>query len=249
MHGILIIFLAGLVAGAMNAIAGGGSFISVPALIYVGIPSVSANMSSTVALYPGSITSAWAYRRNFQTILNVSVKALFAATLAGGFAGALLLLLTPSSSFDKILPWLLLLSSMAFAFGPWIGKRLQRYWRPNTVFLLSAQFLLGIYGGYFGGAVGTMMMAVWSVMGLTDIRAMNAVKVVLVAAANTIAVLCFAFAGSVAWRETLIMLLAAALGGYMGASVALRLSGPQIRIGICVINFLITAVFFYTRFS
>ena len=248
MHGILIIFLAGLLAGAMNAMAGGGSFISVPALIYVGIPSVSANMSSTVALYPGSITSTWAYRGNFQRILNVSVKALFAATLTGGFAGALLLLLTPTSSFDKIIPWLLLLGSVAFALGPWIGKRLQRHWRPNTAFLLSAQFLLGIYGGYFGGAVGIMMMAVWSVMGLTDIRAMNAIKVVLVAAANTIAVLCFAVAGSVAWRETLIMLLAAALGGYAGAHITLRLSGSQIRIGISVINFLITAIFFYTRF-
>src|SRR5712671_93461 len=249
MHGILIIFLAGLLAGAMNAIAGGGSFISVPALIYVGIPSVSANMSSTVALYPGSITSAWAYRGNFQTILNVSVKALFATTLAGGFAGALLLLLTPSSSFDRILPWLLLLGSLAFAFGPWIGKRLQRHWRPNTAFLLSVQFLLGIYGGYFGGAVGIMMIAVWSVIGLTDIRRMNAIKVVLVAAANTIAVLCFAFAGSIAWRQTLVMLLAAAVGGYLGARIALRLSRSQIRIGISVINFLITAVFFYTRFS
>lgn len=248
MHGILIIFLAGLAAGVMNAIAGGGSFISVPALIYVGIPSVSANMSSTVALYPGSITSAWAYRGNLQTILNISVKALFAATLAGGFAGAMLLLLTPSSSFDKILPWLLLLGSVAFAFGPWIGKCLQRHWRPNTAFLLSAQFLLGIYGGYFGGAVGIMMMAVWSVMGLNDLRAMNAIKVILVAAANTIAVLCFAFAGSVAWRGTLIMLLAAALGGYVGARVALRLSGSQIRIGISVINFMITAAFFYIRF-
>jgi uncharacterized membrane protein YfcA len=249
MHGLLIVFFAGLLAGAMNAIAGGGSFISVPALIYVGIPSVSANMSSTVALYPGSITSAWAYRGNFQTILNVSVKALFAATLAGGFAGALLLLLTPSSAFDKILPWLLLLGSLAFAFGPWIGKRLRRHWRPNTAFLLSVQFLLGIYGGYFGGAVGIMMMAVWSVIGLTDIRRMNAIKVVLVAAANTIAVLCFAFAGSIAWRQTLVMLLAAALGGYLGARIALRLSRSQIRIGISVINFLITAVFFYSRFS
>jgi uncharacterized membrane protein YfcA len=248
MHALLIVLTAGLVAGAMNAMAGGGSFISVPALIYVGVPSVSANMSSTVALYPGSITSAWAYRGNFQTILNVSVKALFATTLAGGFAGALLLLLTPSSSFDRILPWLLLLGSVAFAFGPWLGKRLQRHWRPNTAFLLSVQFLLGIYGGYFGGAVGIMMMAVWSVIGLTDIRRMNAIKVVLVAAANTIAVLCFAFAGSIAWRQTLVMLLAAAVGGYLGARIALRLSRSQIRIGISVINFLITALFFYTRF-
>lgn len=248
MHGIPIVFFAGLAAGAMNAFAGGGSFISVPALIYVGIPSVSANMSSTIASYPGSITSAWAYRGNFQTILNVSVKALFLATLAGGFAGALLLLLTPSSSFDRIIPWLLLFGSVAFAFGPWIGKRLQKYCRPNAAFLLLAQSLLGVYGGYFGGAVGIMMMAVWSVMGLNDIRAMNAIKVVLVAAANTVAVLCFAIAGSVAWRETLVMLVAAAAGGYFGARIALRLRPSHIRIGISAVNFLITAIFFYTRF-
>jgi uncharacterized protein len=244
---ILIVFFAGLIAGAMNAAAGGGSFVSVPALIFVGIPSVSANMSSTIALYPGSLTSGWAYRKNFQPILNVSVKAMFLATLAGGLWGAILLLLTPNSAFDKIIPWLLLVGSLAFAFGPWIGKRLHRHWRSNTAFVLVAQFVLGVYGGYFGGAVGIMMMAVWSVLGLTDIRAMNAVKVVLVAAANTIAVLCFAFAGSVAWRETLIMLVAAALGGYAGAHATLQLSGPQIRIAISIINFLITAAFFYVR--
>jgi uncharacterized membrane protein YfcA len=248
MHVILIVFLAGLIAGAMNAAAGGGSFVSITALIYVGIPSVSANMSSTIALYPGSLTSGWAYRRNFQPILNISMKVMFLATLAGGFGGAILLLLTPSSAFDKIIPWLLLLGSLAFAFGPWIGKRLHRYWRPNTAFLLVAQFLLGVYGGYFGGAVGIMMMAVWSLLGLQDVKAMNAVKVVLVAAANTIAVLCFAFAGSVAWRETLVMLMAAALGGYAGAHGTLRLSGSQIRFGISMINFTITAIFFYTRF-
>jgi uncharacterized protein len=247
MHGILIVSLAGLTAGAMNAAAGGGSFVSVPALIYIGIPSVSANMSSTIALYPGSLTSAWAYRGNFQAILDVSIKAMFLATLAGGLVGAVLLLLTPSSAFDKIIPWLLLLGSLAFALGPWLGARLRKY-RPNTAFLIAAQFLLGVYGGYFGGAVGIMMMAVWSVMGLTDIRAMNAVKVVLVAAANTIAALCFAVVGSVAWRETLVMLLAAALGGYAGAQLTLRLNGPKIRIGISLINFLTTAVFFYIRF-
>jgi uncharacterized membrane protein YfcA len=247
MHGTLIIFLTGLVAGAMNAAAGGGSFVSVPALIYVGIPSVSANMSSTVALYPGSITSAWAYRRNIQPILNVSLVKLFLTTLIGGFAGALLLLLTPSSSFDKIIPWLLLLGSFAFAFGPWIGKRLKERYSPNTVFLLLIQFALGVYGGYFGGAVGIMMMAVWSVLGLEDVRTMNAVKVVLVAAANTIAVVCFIVAGDVAWRATLVMLVAAATGGYIGAQIALRLKHFYLRVGISVVNFVVTAAFFYSR--
>ncbi len=248
MHATLIVFLAGLIAGAMNAVAGGGSFVSVSALIYVGVPSVSANMSSTIALYPGSIASAWAYRGSFRTIFAISFKALFIVTLIGGLVGALLLLLTPSSSFDNIIPWLLLLGSMAFAFGPAIGNRLRRYYHANTTFLLVAQFLLGVYGGYFGGAVGIMMMAVWSMLGVDDIKAMNALKVVLVAAANTIAVLCFAFAGHVVWHETLIMLVAAAAGGYLGARLALRLKSSHIRIGISVINFAITAAFFKARF-
>ena len=248
MHALALVFAAGLLAGAMNAAAGGGSFISVPALIYVGIPSVSANMSSTIALYPGSLTSAWAYRRNFQSILNVSIKALFLATLAGGLAGALLLLVTPNSSFDKIIPWLLLLGSLAFALGPWLGRRLKKYYQPNTAFLIAAQFLLGLYGGYFGGAVGIIMMAVWSVLGLSDVRAMNAVKVVLVAAANSVAAACFAIVGSIAWRETLVMLVAAALGGYLGARVTLRLKPSHIRVGISAVNFAITAAFFYERF-
>ena len=247
MNETLLVLLAGLSAGAMNAAAGGGSFLSVPALIYAGIPSVSANMSSTIALYPGSITSAWAYRGNLQTILEVPIKALFLATLSGGFGGALLLLLTPNSAFDRIVPWLLLLGSLAFAFGPRIGERLRKYYRPNAAFLLLAQFLLGIYGGYFGGAVGIMMMAAWSVLGLRDIKAMNAIRVVLVAAANTVAVLCFAAVGSVAWGVTLVMMAAAAAGGYIGAHIAMRIRSSHLRIGISVANFTIVAVFFYTR--
>ena len=248
MHGALIVFVAGLIAGAMNAAAGGGSFVSVPTLIYAGVPSVSANMSSTIALYPGSLASAWAYRKNFGPILNIPVKALFFTTLIGGFAGALLLLFTPSHSFDKILPWLLLLGSLAFAFGGTIGARLAKHYQPKKIYILLAQFVLGVYGGYFGGAVGIMMLAMWTMLGLEDIRAMNAIKVVLVAAANTIAVICFAVAGTVAWRQTAIMLVAAATGGYLGAHLAMRLKPSRIRIAISVLNFVITGLFFYFRF-
>jgi uncharacterized protein len=249
MHNMPVVFLAGLAAGAMNAAAGGGSFVSVPALIYTGIPSVSSNMSSTIALYPGSIASAWVYRGRFLPILEMPIKALIMVTLAGGLCGALLLLLTTSAVFDKIIPWLLLLGSIAFAFGPWIGKRLRRYYRPNTTFLLLIQFILGVYGGYFGGGVGIMMMAVWSVLGLSDIQAMNATKVVLVAAANTVAVLCFAAFGSVVWGATLVMMVAAAAGGYLGAHLALRIKPFYLRIGISVVNFLIAGVFFWTKYA
>lgn len=248
MHRNLILLAAGLVAGAMNAAAGGGSFVTVPALIWMGVPSVSANMSSTVALYPGSITSAWAYRQYFQPIREASVPYLFAVTLAGGFAGAMLLMLTPSTSFDKMIPWLLLVGSLAFAFGPKIGARLQKYYQPQAGVLLTAQFLLGIYGGYFGGAVGIMMMSVWSILGVQDIKAMNAIKVVLVCAANTIAVLCFVVAGHIAWHDTVVMLLAAAAGGYIGARAALLFRASQLRAGISTVNFMITLAFFYEKF-
>ena len=249
MNKMLVVFLAGLAAGAMNAAAGGGSFVSVPALIYCGVPSVSSNMSSTIALYPGSITSACVYRGRFLSILEMPVKALFLTTLVGGLCGALLLLFTSNAIFDNIIPWLLLLGSVAFAFGPWLGRQLQRYYRPNTTFVLLSQFVLGIYGGYFGGAVGIMMMAVWSVLGLSDIQAMNATKVVLVAAANTVAVLCFAAFGSVVWPETLVMMVAAAAGGYLGANLALRIQSFHLRIGISIVNFLIAAVFFWTKYA
>jgi uncharacterized membrane protein YfcA len=199
-------------------------------------------------LYPGSISSGWAYRKRVQTILEIPVKALFLSTLLGGFCGALLLLHTPSSAFDEIIPWLLLVGSVAFALGPKIGSRLERFYRPNAAFLLLTQFVLGIYGGYFGGAVGIMMMAVWNVLGVRDIKAMNAIKVILVAAANTIAVLCFAAFGSVVWSQTLVMMLAAAAGGYLGARLALLLKSSQIRVGISVVNFLITAIFFYHKY-
>ena len=189
------------------------------------------------------------YRGRFLTILEMPVKALFLVTLFGGLCGALLLLLTTNAVFDKIIPWLLLLGSIAFAFGPWIGRRLRKYYRPDTTFLLVVQFVLGTYGGYFGGGVGIMMMAVWSVLGLSDIQAMNATKVVLVSAANSVAVLCFATFGSVAWPETLVMMLAAAAGGYLGAHLALRTKPFHLRIGISVVNFLIVAVFFWTKYS
>jgi uncharacterized membrane protein YfcA len=242
-----VILLAGLIAGMMNAAAGGGSFVTVPALIFVGVPSVAANMSSTVALYPGSIASAWVFRGRLRTVLAIPIWALFLSTLAGGFGGALLLLFTPNSAFDRIVPWLLLAGSLAFAFAPAIGARLQRHFRPNAAFLLAVQFVLGIYGGYFGGAVGILMMAVWSVLGLGEIQSMNGLKVVLVAAANTVAVVCFAVAGQVVWRVALEMMAAAAAGGYLGARLSLRLRSSQIRAAICVLNFLIAAVFLWTR--
>ena len=241
----LIIVGAGLLAGAMNAAGGGGSFLAVPVLIWIGIPSLTANMSSAVALYMGSVTSVVAYRGFPRNVADTSLPTLFLPTLAGGFTGAMLLMHTAPRVFDAILPWLLLVGSFVFAVGPRIGGTVIRT-RPHKTLLLFAQFLLGAYGGYFGGAVGILMMAVWSLFGAHDVKLMNPAKVLLVAAANTMAVICFVVGGTIAWHPTVTMLIAASLGGYLGARVTLILNSSQLRVAISVVNFVVTTVFFVT---
>jgi uncharacterized protein len=152
---------AGLLAGAMNALAGGGSFVSLPALIAAGVPSVAANASSTVALFPGGAVSAWAYRDGLGPVGTVPLRSLLFVTLVGGTIGAILLLSTPVRTFDLVLPWLLLLAALALGFGRRLGDWMRRRRRIPPAPVLTIQLGLAIYGGYFGGAVGIMMMAVW----------------------------------------------------------------------------------------
>ncbi|MFL5343785.1 MAG: sulfite exporter TauE/SafE family protein [Hyalangium sp.] len=235
---------AGFLAGAMNAIAGGGSFVTLPALVLVGLPSVAANASSTVALFPASLASSWAYRRDLSNLGTVSLRTLLPVSLVGGAVGAVLLLATPSALFDELLPWLLLLATLAFAFGQRAGLALRRFLRIGPVPFLLAQFLLAVYGGYFGGAVGIMMMATWSLLSTVDVKAMNPAKTVLVAAANAVAVLCFIAAREVWWTETLVTLVAAALGGYAGARLARRLDPRWLRHGILLLTVAMTVAFF-----
>jgi hypothetical protein len=178
------------------------------------------------------------------------MRVLLPVSVAGGFVGALLLLLTPSATFNAVIPWLLLLGALAFAFGrqagAWLCARFaQGNRRIGAAALLSAQFLLAIYGGYFGGAVGLMMMAVWSLFGDSDLHGMLAARALLVGATNTMAVLCFVAAGRVFWRETLLVAVAAALGGYAGARLGRRIPQRWLRLGIHCINAGMTAVFFW----
>jgi uncharacterized protein len=239
-----ILFAAGLLAGAMNAAAGGGSFVTIPAMVVMGMPSVAANASSTVALLPGSIASAWAWRREFRPFGGVPLRAMALISLGGGLAGALLLLATPARAFDALLPWLLLIGTLTFAFGRRLGEALRRRISIGPGAALGAQIVLGIYAGYFGGGVGIMMLAVWSVLGETDMRAMSAARTLLVSAANAVAAVCFAVAGPVWWPETLAMLLAAILGGYFGALLARRMPQAALRWAVILFGAAMTAVFF-----
>jgi uncharacterized membrane protein YfcA len=235
---------AGFLAGAMNAAAGGGSFVTLPALVAAGVPSVEANATSTVALLPGGLASALAYRDDFAPLGVVPAGTLLWTSLVGGLAGALMLLATPPGSFDRIVPWLLLAGSLAFALGGRAGTALRRVVRVGPVTLTVCQFLLGVYGGYFGGAVGIMMMAAWGLLGVSDLRAMNALKVLVVGATNAVAAACFVLAGRVWWPQAGVVHAAAVAGGYGGARVARRLPAPALRAGITALDFLITAAFF-----
>jgi uncharacterized membrane protein YfcA len=236
---------AGFVAGAMNAVAGGGTFVTLPALTLAGLPPTIGNASSTVALFPATLASSWAYRDDVRPLEGVATGALLALSLAGGVIGALLLLSTPERAFTRIVPWLLLAATIALASGPRLGQALQ--WlglRMGRRSLFLAQFLLGIYGGYFGGAVGLMMLAVWTLFTSVELRSMTPLRVLMVAAANGVAVICFALSGSIRWRETLIVMAGGIGGGYLGAHAGRRLPAPVIRALILAITIVTTAGFF-----
>ncbi|WP_250455705.1 sulfite exporter TauE/SafE family protein [Caballeronia sp. ATUFL_M2_KS44] len=249
MEPLIVVILAGFVAGAMNALAGGGSFVSLPALIAAGVPPVQANASSTVALFPGGAVSAWAYRDGLSPVGAVSIRKLLVATLFGGLAGAVLLLSTSSSTFSFVLPWLLLCASLTLAFGRRLGEALRKRWRIGAPAVLAIQFALGVYGGYFGGAVGIMMMAVWGLLDTRDLKSLNAPRTLLVSAANSVAVITFAVAHAVRWPETLAMLVAAIAGGYGGAQVGRRASPALIRGGTLLVSAGITVAFFVKTYG
>jgi uncharacterized membrane protein YfcA len=244
MSPLFVVAGAGLIAGMMNALAGGGSFVTLPALIAAGVPSVNANTSSTVALFPGQLMSAWTYRDGLGPIGSVPLRSLVIATFVGGALGAVLLLRTPIKTFDLVLPWLLAIATVTLALGSRLGEMLRRRWRIGAAAVLMVQFCLGVYGGYFGGGVGIMMMAVWSLLSERTLKSFNAPRTLLVSAANTIAVLIFIAAQSVHWREALVMLVAATLGGYCGAQIGRRAPAGVVRAGTLLLSVSITLAFF-----
>jgi uncharacterized membrane protein YfcA len=244
MEHFAFLFGAGLLGAMMNALAGGGSFVTLPALIAVGVPSVQANASSTVALWPGGAASAWTYHEGVKPICGVAPGPMLGITLAGGLAGSLLLLWTSSSSFNMILPWLLLLATLALAFGRRIGPALAGRLDGRRGPVALVQFGLGVYGGYFGGAVGLMMVAAWSVLGEREIKALNGPRTLLVSAANTIAVVTFALAGAVRWPETLAMLVGGLAGGILGARIGRAVPANVTRAATLVWTAAVTCIFF-----
>lgn len=245
MEAVALLLAAGFMAGAMNAVAGGGTFVALPALALMGLSPTIANASSTVALFPGTLASAWSYRKDIRPLDAAGTGTLLTLSLVGGLIGALLLLFTPERAFSALIPWLLLLATATLAAGPRLTIHLRGLGlHTGPRFLLVAQFLLGVYGGYFGGAVGLMMLATWSLATTADLRALNPLRTLMVAGANGVAVACFTVTGNVSWRETLIVMAGSVAGGYIGAQLGRRLPLPLLRAAILAIALVTTGAFF-----
>jgi uncharacterized membrane protein YfcA len=240
-YGLLVVAAIG--AGMVNAIAGGGSFLTFPALVYTGVPPVTANASNTVALVPSIFLSTLAYRNDMRGIEKVPMWVMVAVALAGGVAGALLLLHTPQHIFDFLIPWLLGLATLLFAFGKQLTAAVHRIGRVNRPTLVCIQFVLAIYGGYFGGAVGFLMLALFGLFGLTDLHAMNGLKTLMAGLMNGAAVVIFLVAGGIVWHQTLVMLIAAMFGSYAGARMARKIDQKALRLIIVTIGTVITVAF------
>jgi uncharacterized membrane protein YfcA len=193
------------------------------------------------------LASAWAYREDFRRSENFPFLPLLIVTLAGGILGALLLLYTPQRTFDSVIPWLMLAATLLFTFGARLTPILKRMFHIGPVTVVVIQFFIAIYGGYFGGAIGIVMLATWTVFGLTDIHVMNANRTIMGAAANSAAAVLFIFAGKIWWPQTLVMLGATIIGGYIGARVARRVKPRYIRAIVTVVSAGITIAFFLRR--
>jgi len=232
----------------MNAVAGGGSFVAFPALLFTGVPPIPANATNTISLWTAAAASGGAYRKR----LNVSrriVIPLFTASLFGGLTGALLLLRTPGQTFMRILPWLISAATLLFAFG----KRLARTRKSAAEYEISSralvaatvfQFAAGTYGGYFGGGMGIAILAMLTALGMTDIHAMNALKIVMSFLINGVAVVAFMVAGVIYWHQAIVMIFGGILGGYLGAHFAQKLPPVVIRSLVVVIGAGMSIYFF-----
>jgi len=244
----VLLFLAAVAGGALNSVAGGGSFVAFPALLFAGVPAVPANATNTIALWPGSLASAVAYRRELGEVRSFLVP-LGGAALAGGLAGSLLLLHTSESTFVMLIPWLLLFATMLFSFGGTVARRLTGGAKAPLPLAVVAQLLISVYGGYFGGGMGIMMLAVLTLLGMTNIHRMNALKNSLGTLINGVAVVAFVVAGAVRWAPGVVMIAGGITGGYAGAAIARRVNPKHVRSLVLVIAWGMTGYFFWKTYA
>jgi len=247
-----VAFASAFLAGAINSVAGGGTLVSFPTLIWLGLDSVAANATSTVAIWPGTVGSTWGYRRELSAA-EPRFRVLIVPSLAGGLTGALLLKWTPADTFDRMVPFLILFATLLFMAQETVQRLLKTAdaashrsakWLAGAILF---QLAVGIYGGYFGAGIGILMLAALSILGLTDIHEMNSLKVVFGGSLNGVAALYFMYAHMVYWPDVVIMAVAAIAGGWGGAGLARRLGRTAVRRIVIAIGFSMAVSLFLKR--
>ncbi len=247
----LWLVVASLIAGVMNALAAGGSFISFPAMIAIGVPPIQANATNTVALWPGQLTSIWALRIDLRRDL---LAVVVSASVLGGFSGAIVLLNTRPRTFLHLVPWMLLAASLLF----WVSDPVSRWLRrrsaaphaahtPAMVPLFLALFPVCFYIGYFGAGAGFLTMSALALFGVEDMNALNSLKVLAACLSNLCAVVTFIFGGAIVWHYCLVSMLAAAVGGYAGAHYSRRMNAGALRAIVVVTGCVMAAYFFWRQ--
>lgn len=250
--------------GILNSVAGGGSFLTFPALISLGIPPIQANATSTTGIWPASASAAWALRQERVRQQRRLLLLLGLSSVLGGLGGALLLLHTPQTTFTLFIPFLLLLATLLFALSPLLNARLrhralspqkeqnQERRRPlrswfTLLGIALLQLVITVYGGYFGGGIGILMLASFGLLGMQDINEMNALKNALAVCINAVAVLTFVLAQAVIWQDVLIMLAGTLAGGYGGVYSARKLD-PRIARGFIVLVGCVMTMYFFFKY-
>jgi uncharacterized protein len=254
----LLLFLGGAAGGAINSVAGGGSFILFPAMIFGGIPPVAANATTATALWPAGLASLLPYWSHLPRERRTLILFAIMSALGGGI-GAALLLITSDRTFARVFPFLMLAAALVFTFGPRLTRRTRpspldpatssstsSTTRRSLLVAASIQFLISIYGGYFGGGMGIVMLATFTLMGMTDMHEMNALKVVLALLINGVALVTFILAGKVVMSAAIPAAIGSVVGGWSGAALARRLAPKYVRRFVLVIAWSMTAWFMYS---
>lgn len=235
-------------AGALNSVAGGGSFVAFPALLLSGVPPIVANATNSAALLLGAVASAGGYRREILEHRHLLVRAA-AVSIAGGLLGALLLLRTPAHVFTALIPYLLLLATAVFALSPYLTRPHSASARQHSPWQLIAQFVVSVYGGYFGAGISILMLAILAFSGLPSLNAMNGVKNVLALCINGVALIPFVIAGVIWWPQATLMAAGALIGGYLGARIGRRIPARHLRRFVIAVGVIMTAYFFAKTYA
>lgn len=241
-----LLAVAAFAAGALNAVAGGGSFLTFPALVFTGVPPIVANATSALAVSPGYLGSTLGFKDELRQLPRERLRREAIIASAGGVVGALLLLVTPAQVFAGVVPWLLLFATALFALGPWLARRAQAgggdagwaRWREPGLLAVS------VYGGYFNGGLGILLLALYTVTGESRLNTANALKNLNSLVLSWLSVAAFVVAGAIAWPQGVLMMLAATAGGLMGARLAKQLPVAWLRAGVIATGLVMTAVFF-----